>query len=153
MRRILFLCPLAVAAAAALQWLSVPVDAHHSEAPFYDSEKTVTIRGVVKSWVFRNPHPFLYVEVADDKGVKNDWALEFVGPVRLIKLGWSAKTFTPGEIVSATGHPSRQAGTFGLSPMSVSRADGSVIPGSGRSGGLTPEASGASGPGGRSAEN
>ena len=149
MRRMLLLLPLAVVAAASLQWFAV-VDAHHSEAPFYDGEKTVTIRGVVKQWQFRNPHPFLYVEVADDKCVKNDWVLEFVGPVRLIKLGWSAKTFTPGEIVSATGHPSRQPGTFGLSPMSVSRADGSLIPGSGRSGGLTPEASGAPGPGGES---
>jgi hypothetical protein len=148
MRRILFLLPLAVISVAAMQWLTAPVGAHHAEAPFYDGEKTITIRGVVKNWVFRNPHPFLYVEVADDKGVKHDYVLEFVGPVRLIKQGWSAKTFTPGEIVSATGHPSREAGTYGLSPLSVSRADGSVIPGSGRSGGLTPENSGGRGPGG-----
>jgi hypothetical protein len=148
MRRILFLFPLAVVAAASLQWFTASVDAHHSEAPCNDSDKTVSVRWVVKNWVCRNRHPVLYVEVADDKGVKNDWVLEFVGPVRLIKQGWSAKTFTPGEIVSATGHPSRQPGTFGLSPLSVSRADGSIIPGSGRSGGLTPENSGGRGPGG-----
>jgi len=140
MRRILLLFPLAVVLAAALQWLSVPAEAHHAEAPFYDSDKTVEIRGVVTSWVFRNPHPFLHVEVTDDKGVKNDWVLEFVGPVRLIKVGWSAKTFVPGEIVSATGHPSRAPGTFGLSPLQVSRADGTVIPGSGRGGSFAPEA-------------
>jgi hypothetical protein len=140
MRRILFLFPAAAVAATILQGLSVPVGAHHSEAPFYDSDKTVEISGVVTSWVFRNPHPFLHVEVTDDKGVKNDRALEFVGPVRLIKVGWSAKTFVPGEIVSATGHPSREAGTFGLSPLSVSRADGKVIPGSGRGGSFAPEA-------------
>lgn len=40
-----------------------------------------------KNWVFRNPHPFLYVEVTDEKGVKSEWVLEFVGPVRLIKVG------------------------------------------------------------------
>jgi hypothetical protein len=140
MRRILFLFPAAVVAATILQGLSVPVGAHHAEAPFYDSEKTVEIRGVVTSWIFRNPHPFLHVEVTDDKGAKNDWVLEFVGPVRLIKVGWSAKTFVPGEIVSATGHPSRAPGTFGLSPLSVSRADGKVIPGSGRGGSFAPEA-------------
>jgi hypothetical protein len=148
MRRILFLFPLALVTVAGLQWLSVTIDAHHAEAPFYDGEKTVNIRGTVTRWVFRNPHPFLYVQVADDKGVKNEWVLEFVGPVRLIKQGWSAKTFSPGEIISATGHPSRAPGTFGLSPLSVSRADGSVIPGSGRSGGLTPENSGGRGAGG-----
>jgi hypothetical protein len=140
MRRIFLLLPAVVVAATIVQGLDVPVGAHHSEAPFYDSDKIVEIRGVVTSWVFRNPHPFLHVDVTDDKGVTNDWALEFVGPVRLIKVGWSAKTFVPGEIVSAKGHPSRAAGTFGLSPLSVSRADGQVIPGSGRGGSFAPEA-------------
>jgi len=140
MRRILFLFPGAVVAATILQGLHVSVGAHHAEAPFYDSARTVEIRGVVTSWIFRNPHPFLHVEVTDEKGAKNDWVLEFVGPVRLIKVGWSARTFVPGEIVSATGHPSRKAGTFGLSPLSVSRADGKVIPGSGRGGSFAPEA-------------
>jgi hypothetical protein len=138
MRPIALLLP-AVAVAAAI-WSGAPVAAHHAEAPFYDGTKTVEIRGVVKSWVFRNPHPFLHVEVTDEKGAKNEWAIEFVGPVRLIKVGWSAKTFTPGEIISATGHPSRAPGTFGLSPLSVSRADGKVIPGSGRGGSFAPEA-------------
>jgi len=140
MRRILFLFPAAVVAATILHGLNMPVVAHHAEAPFYDSDKTVEIRGVVTSWIFRNPHPFLHVEVTDEKGAKNDWVLEFVGPVRLIKVGWSAKTFVPGETVSATGHPSRAPGTFGLSPLSVSRADGKVIPGSGRGGSFAPEA-------------
>jgi hypothetical protein len=140
MRRIFILVPAVAVAATIFQGLGVPVAAHHSEAPFYDSGKTVEIRGVVTSWVFRNPHPFLHVDVTDENGVKNDWAIEFVGPVRLIKVGWSAKTFVPGEIVSATGHPSREPGTFGLSPLSVSRADGKVIPGSGRGGSFAPEA-------------
>ena len=145
MKRNLSLLLTALAAAAAFQLFIVAVDAHHSEAPFYDSNKTVEIQGVVKTWVFRNPHPFLYVEVTDEKGAKNEWALEFVGPVRLIKVGWSVKTFVPGEMISAKGHPSRAAGTYGLSPLQVSRADGTVIPGSGRSGGFSPENGGGRG--------
>jgi hypothetical protein len=147
MKRVLLLFPVAIVAALAAQWLAVTVSAHHSEAPFYDGDKVVEIKGTVTSWIFRNPHPFLHVEVVDEKGAKNDWVLEFVGPVRLIKQGWSVKTFTPGEVVSAVGHPSRQAGTFGLSPLRVSRADGQVIPGSGRSGGFTPEAAAGGGRG------
>jgi hypothetical protein len=140
MARTLLVFPAIVFAMVAFLPLTPPAAAHHSEAPFYDSDKTVEIRGVVKNWVFKNPHPFLYVEVTDDKGVKNEWVLEFVGPVRLIKVGWSAKTFTPGEVVSASGHPSRAPGTFGLSPLMVARADGKVIPGSGRGGNFAPEA-------------
>jgi hypothetical protein len=118
--------------------LSVPVLAHHAEAPFYDMNRNVSIKGVVTKWQFRNPHPFLFVEVADEKGVKREWTIEFVGAVRLAKVGWSAKTFTPGEVVTVSGHPSRAPGTFGISSASVARADGKVIPGSGR-GGNSPE--------------
>jgi hypothetical protein len=131
-----------VAAAAALGWFSVPATAHHSEAPFYDSDKNVEIRGVVTKWQFRNPHPFLFVEADNEKGQKVEWVVEFVGPVRLIKVGWSAKTFTPGETVTVAGHPSREPGTYGISPLKVARADGTVIPGSGRGGANAPEAAG-----------
>jgi hypothetical protein len=117
---------------------AVPVLAHHAEAPFYDMNKNVSIKGTVTKWQFRNPHPFLFVEVVDDKGVKREWTIEFVGAVRLAKVGWSAKTFTPGEVVSVSGHPSRAPGTYGISSASVSRADGKIIPGSGR-GGNSPE--------------
>lgn len=140
MGRILFIFPVVAFAVAAFLPLGASVAAHHSEAPFYDSTKTIEIRGVVTKWVFKNPHPFLFVEVADNTGVKHEWVLEFVGPVRLIKVGWSNTTFTPGEVVSANGHPSRAAGTFGLSPLMVARADGKVIPGSGRGGANAPEA-------------
>ncbi len=140
----------ALAIAAGIQWFVIPAGAHpaghHAEAPFYEMDKTVEIRGVVTKWAFKNPHPFLYVEVIDDKGVKNEWTIEFVGPVRLAKIGWSSKTFTPGEIVTVSGHPSRAAGTHGISSATVARADGKVIPGSGR-GSNTPEAvSGRQGP-------
>ena len=140
MKRILFLLPVAIVAAGATQWLTVSLSAHHSEAPFYDDSKTISIKGSVTQWIFRNPHPFLHVDATDEKGVKHDYVLEFVGPVRLIKQGWSVKTFTPGEVVSATGHPSRAEDTYGISPISVSRADGKIIPGSGRGGANTPEA-------------
>jgi hypothetical protein len=123
-----------IVAASGVGSLVVPARAHHSEAPFYDLDKNVEIKGVVTNWQFKNPHPFLYVQVTDEKGAKTEWVVEFVGPVRLAKLGWSAKTFTPGETVTVNGHPSRAPGTHGISSASVARADGTVIPGSGRGG-------------------
>lgn len=139
MRR-LFLFLTAIVATATFQWLTLPASAHHAEAPFYDVNKNVDIKGVVTKWQFRNPHPFLFVEVTDEKGAKTEWTIEFVGAVRLAKVGWSAKTFTPGETVMVSGHPSRADGTHGISPVSVARADGKLIPGSGRGGANAPEA-------------
>lgn len=119
---------------ASLSWLIVPAAAHHSEAPFYDQDASVTVRGTVTQWLFRNPHPFLHIAVTEDNGAKVEYVVEFIGAVRLAKMGWTAKTFVPGEVVTVTGHPSRAPGTHGISSAQVARADGTVIPGSGRGG-------------------
>ena len=139
MKRTLSMLLAAVVATAGSLWLTGPADAHHAEAPFYHMDKTIQVKGVVTKWQFRNPHPFLYVEVTDEKGAKVEHVVEFVGAVRLAKLGWTAKTFIPGETVTVNGHPSREPGTYGISSGTVARADGKVVPGSGR-GGNAPEA-------------
>jgi hypothetical protein len=92
------------------------------------------VRGAVTEWLFRNPHPFLHIVATEDNGAKVEYVVEFIGAVRLAKMGWSAKTFIPGEVVTVTGHPSRAPGTRGISSAQVARADGTVIPGSGRGG-------------------
>ena len=107
MRRILLLFPVAVVAAAAFQWLAVSVDAHHSEAPFYDGDRTVNIRGVVKSWVFRNPHPFLYVEVEEGDGSVARWVLEGAGATQFAQQGINKDVFKIGDPVQVIANPSR----------------------------------------------
>jgi hypothetical protein len=119
---------LAVAAAVGLPMITASVGAHHSAAPFYDDTKTVEIRGVVTKWSFVNPHPFLYLDVADERGENQEWIIEFAGAVRMQKIGWSTETFTPGEIISASGHPPRASGQYGMFSPQIAREDGTVIP-------------------------
>ena len=119
-----------VAATAGFQLLPVSACAHHSTAPFYDQTRTVEIRGVVTKWTFVNPHPFLYVDVTDEQGETQEWVIEFSGPVRLQKMGWSAEFFKPGETITATGHPPKAEGTYGMFYPEIVREDGSVIPSS-----------------------
>ena len=119
-----------VAATAGFQLLPVSAGAHHSTAPFYDQTRTVEIRGVVTKWTFVNPHPFLYVDVTDEQGGTQEWVIEFSGPVRLQKMGWSAEFFKPGETITATGHPPKAEGTYGMFYPEIVREDGSVIPSS-----------------------
>ena len=117
----------ATVAVAGLHWFTVTASAHHSATPFYDEEKTVDIRGVVTRFVFLNPHPFLYVDVTDEQGDTTEWIIEFGGPVRLQKVGWSARTFVPGEVITATGHPPKAAGTYGMFSPEIAREDGTPI--------------------------
>src|SRR5688572_16001319 len=104
-----------------------PAAAHHAQAPFFDQERTVEVRGTVVSWFFRNPHPVLEVEVLSVEGEKIVWAVQFAPATVLAKRGWTDQTFKPGDAVVATGHPSRAAGTHGLEHRSLERADGSPI--------------------------
>ena len=103
------------------------VHAHHAQAPFFDQERTVEVRGTVVRWIFRNPHPVLEIETDDGQGGKVVWAVQFAPATVLAKRGWTEQTFQPGDTVVATGHPSRAPGTYGLEQQSLQRADGSPI--------------------------
>ena len=104
-----------------------PAAAHHAQAPFFDQERTVEVRGTVVRWIFRNPHPVLEVEAQSDSGEKVVWAVQFAPATVLAKRGWTDQTFKPGDAVVATGHPSRAPGTYGLEHRGLARADGSPI--------------------------
>jgi hypothetical protein len=100
---------------------------HHAQAPFFDQERTVEVRGTVLRWVFRNPHPVLEVETVDAAGAKVVWEVQFAPATVLAKRGWTDVTFKPGDAVVATGHPSRAPGTYGLEHRTIERADGSPV--------------------------
>jgi hypothetical protein len=101
--------------------------AHHAQAPFFDQERTVEVRGAVVSWYFRNPHPVLMVETQGSAGEKIVWEVQFAPATVLAKRGWSTQTFKQGDLVVATGHPSKAPGTFGLEHRGIERADGSPV--------------------------
>jgi len=107
--------------------LGVAAVAHHAQAPFFDQERTVEVRGTVVRWVFRNPHPVLEVETVGPGGEKIIWEVQFAPATVLAKRGWTEQTFKPGDQVVATGHPSRAPGTYGLEQRGLERADGSPL--------------------------
>ena len=112
---------------AAAMTLGVTAAAHHAQAPFFDQERTVEVRGTVVRWVFRNPHPVLEVETQDGSGAKIVWEVQFAPATVLAKRGWTEQTFKPGDQVVATGHPSKAPGTYGLEQRGIERADGSPV--------------------------
>jgi hypothetical protein len=100
---------------------------HHAQAPFFDQDKTVEVRGTVVRWIFRNPHPVLEVATQNEQGQRIVWAVQFAPATVLAKRGWTEQTFQPGDAVVATGHPSRAPGTYGLEHRTLERADGSPV--------------------------
>jgi hypothetical protein len=118
----------ALSAAIVILRLAIPVSAHHSLTSFWDTDKTATITGIVKSVKLVNPHANMIVEVTDANGQKSDWSITARGSVSLLRqLGWKEDTVTPGMKVTVEGSPSRNPGAHGLAAGTITRPDGSKV--------------------------
>lgn len=129
-KRLTIAAGLAVSLGVAL--VMTPVLAHHASGPFYDPDRRVEIEGIVKRFVFRNPHAFLFVDVPDAAGVITEWQIELGAPVSLQRTGWTPDTLPMGLIVKVTGQPSRADGSTGLCCVRMTRQDGSPVLSGGR---------------------
>ena len=82
------------------------VSAHHSFSATYTGEK-IEIEGVVKEFVWRNPHSFLRIDVTDKDGTTKTWALEWGSISQLSQAKMTRTTLKPGDKLIITGQPSR----------------------------------------------
>lgn len=90
--------------------------AHHSTNGIYDEEREIELTGKVISWKFINPHPTLKLEVVNADGKAEEWDLSYGGSAvtHLVRRGYTADTFKPGDMIKATGHPALLEGARGL---------------------------------------
>jgi hypothetical protein len=82
--------------AAAL--FAAPAVAHHAFAMF-DSSKLLYMTGTVKQFEFVNPHAWLHVVIANDKGETSTWAFEGGSPSQLTSLGWAKDHPAVGDTI------------------------------------------------------
>jgi hypothetical protein len=99
---------------------------HHAQAPVYDGTRTVTINGIVTEFRFINPHAMMAIEVTDDSGTKEVWAIELAGRLSLSRDGWSDDSVAVDEHVTITGHP-MHSGANGLWLTRIVLGDGSEL--------------------------
>jgi len=95
--------------------------AHHSFAATYLEDKRQKVEGNVIQFLFRNPHSFLHLEGPDDKGVMQQWAIEWGGGGQLGKDGVTRETLKPGDHVIVVGQPGRNPEEHRLRMVSISR--------------------------------
>jgi hypothetical protein len=105
--------------AVCLGLLPLPMLAHHGTNISYDRTTTVTIKGAVTEFWYRNPHPALFIEVMDKEGKATRWTIEIAPtPYTLALRGWSKQrseeALKPGTPVSVTIHASRAGTSVGL---------------------------------------
>lgn len=96
--------------------------AHHGVAT-YDTSKKVTVKGVVTSFSFINPHAEIYLDAKDDKGNVQHWIGELTTPNMLTRRGWNKETLKAGDQITMIGNQSKD-GSPGMRVQSVVTSDG-----------------------------
>jgi hypothetical protein len=81
--------------------------AHHSFAATYDSTRRIEREGIVKEFIWRNPHSFLRIEVTDTAGAPETWTLEWGSVSQLSDARLTRTTLRPGDRILAIGEPAR----------------------------------------------
>src|SRR6185369_2887735 len=114
-----------LAAAAALLLVPVSASAHHGWTVF-ESEKTVTFKGVVKDFHFVSAHSVVEFEVKDDKGQTQNWEGEMSSPSHLAPRGWSASSLEAGDVMTITGFPTKN-GSHALRVTKIVLANGKEL--------------------------
>ena len=77
-------------------------EAHHSTA-MYDMEHPSTFKGIVSRVEWTNPHGYIYLNVKNDKGGVDEWAMEINSPNFLRHNGWTSDMVKPGDEITVTG--------------------------------------------------
>src|SRR5713101_5998176 len=93
-------------AALAFAGLAIPatVFAHHSFAAEFDRDQKITLKGSIVRMDWVNRHSWLYIEVKDDNGKVETWALEFGAPNALFRRGWRKTAVPIGATVTVTAY-------------------------------------------------
>jgi hypothetical protein len=113
---------------ATLSLLAGPARAHHSFAMF-DSNKVVTLKGVVGEFRWVNPHVALFVKVDGSSDPNNLWSVELTSPGNLTRLGWTRTSLKPGDRVEVEMNPLRDGKHGGGFKMLKLTDSGQVLKG------------------------
>lgn len=106
-RMFVFTASLVAAAAAG------PVLAHHSFSAEFDSDSPIELTGTVTKVEWMNPHTFFYIDVENDDGSYDNWAIELGSPNGLMRRGWTRNSLELGDTVSVEGSRARDGSLKG----------------------------------------
>jgi len=106
-------------------FMAVSLAGHHSPAVF-DRTKEIKLVGSVKEFRWSNPHSFIELDVRNEKGGTDTWAVEMNPPSYLVKAGWTSKTVKPGDMVTIMVNPLRTNEPIGKF-VSITLAGGQVL--------------------------
>jgi hypothetical protein len=87
--------------------------AHHSHVN-YEQGDTISVTGTVTEIQWINPHSWIFLNVVNDSGETEEWALEGGAPSQLLRRGWDQERLALGDTITALVRPLRSGSNGGL---------------------------------------
>ena len=112
-------------AVATVVAIGAPAWAHHSHSN-YNTDEFTDLSGTVTDVAWTNPHVWLYMEVADDRGRPQAWTIEGGSVMALMRGGWQRDSLKPGDRISVRCHPVRD-GSAGCLMGFVTNINGTTM--------------------------
>ncbi len=103
--------------------LALPASGHHSHGHYFDT--FTDIEGVVREVHMISPHSWVYLDVSDENGEAQIWALEATGRAGLENIGVTGDYVRPGDSIKVRCHRHRD-GSNGCLLGFLKARDGTV---------------------------
>jgi len=99
------------------------VFAHHSFTAAYEAGKRVEVEGVVKEFVWRNPHSYVRIDITNKEGKTEGWTLEWGSSTQLsaAKYPVTRTTLKFGDRITVSGEPGRDPEARRIRIFSIKR--------------------------------
>ena len=88
--------------------VAISANGHHSFASVFDKESPINLTGTVTKVEWMNPHTWFYIDVENEDGVVENWALEMGSPNTLVRRGWNHNSLQVGHMVTVVGFRARE---------------------------------------------